>query len=279
MLHGEIDRPFNGAGADVSVNGFSLGGDLRAHGDYLRALGSKRPPRYATRLFAESIPRGGAVVHGGAYLGYHSLIAARAVGPSGRVMAFEPNPVSYRALRSNVRRNGYGDRVIALPLGIAAWSGRRTLYIGEGDGRSSSLFVPDRWNESTQAKTLSLDSTIGGRAIDVIKLTLEGGEVEALRGMRRTLELSPTARLFVECNPRALVRAGAGVAALLDELRDLWMRVLVIDEVNEELTPVGAWLGGGAAASTHLLCEPATVTRRFVRRMRTARREPAAIPA
>ena len=88
------------------------------------------------------------MVHGGAYLGYHTLLAARQVGPRGRVMAFEPNPVSYRALRANVRRNSYGDRVIALPLGIAAWSGRRTFYLGDGDGRTSSLFVPERWMDS-----------------------------------------------------------------------------------------------------------------------------------
>jgi FkbM family methyltransferase len=277
MLRGQNERVANGAG-EVSISGFSISGDRSAHGDYLRALGARHAPRFATRLFAESIPRGGAVVHAGAYLGYHALIAARHAGPRGRVMAFEPNPVSYRCLRSNVRRNGYGDRVIALPLGIAAWSGRRTFYLGEGDGRTSSLFVPERWLESTETRTLSLDSTIGGRALDVIKLTVAGGEVEALRGMRRTLELSPTARLFVECDPRALVRAGSGVAALLEELRGLEMRTRVIDEDNEGLTAVGDWLAD-SSGRVQLLCEPAAVTRRLARRVRTARREPSAAPA
>jgi FkbM family methyltransferase len=277
MSRGENERPGD-PGAEVSIGGFAIGGDPRAHGDYLRALGARREPRFATRLFADSIRRGGAVVHGGAYLGYHTLIAARQVGARGRVMAFEPNPATYRALRANVRRNGYGERVIALPLGIAAWSGRRTFYIGDGDGRASSMFVPERWMDATEAKTMSLDSTIGGRAIDVIKLTVEGGEVEALRGMRRTLELSPTARLFVECKPPALRRAGTSVAELLDELRDLGMRSRVIEEVHQELAPVGEWLED-AGGPVQLLCEPAAVTRRIVRRVRTARREPSPVPA
>ena len=96
--------------------------------------------------------------------------------------------------------------------------------------------------------------------------------------MRRTLELSPTARLFVECDPRALVRAGSGVAALLDELRGLEMRTRVIDEDNEELTAVGDWLAD-SSGPVQLLCEPAAVTRRLARRVRTARREPSAVPA
>ncbi len=96
--------------------------------------------------------------------------------------------------------------------------------------------------------------------------------------MRRTLELSPTARLFVECDPRALVRAGSGVAALLDELRGLEMRTRVIDEDNEELTAVGDWLAD-SSGRVQLLCEPAAVTRRLARRVRTARREPSAAPA
>ena len=193
------------------------------------------------------------MVHGGAHRGYHALIAARQVGPRGRVVAFEPNPESYRALRANVRRNGYADRVTALPLGVAAW-------------------------DSAESRTLSLDSTIGGHSLDVIKLTSAGREVEALRGMRRTIELSPGARIFVECNPRALARAGSGVAALLDELRGLEMKPRVIDEFQQDLTPVGEWLAD-ASGPVQLLCEPATISRRLARRVRSTRREPVAVPA
>ena len=242
----------NGAGAEISVSGFALSGDRAAHGSYLRALASLDRPRLATELFADAIPRGGAVVHGGAYLGYHALIAARRAGARGRVMAFERNPVAYRALRANVRRNGYSERVKALPLGIADW-------------------------DSPDARTLSLDSTIGGHSLDVIKLTSSGREVEALRGMRRTLELSPGAHLFVECNPRALVRAGAGVAALLEELRALGLWPQVIDEFQRELTPVGDWLAA-SSGPVQLYCEP-TAPRRLVDRVRGTGRDRSAVPA
>lgn len=253
MTRGTTDHLPNGLSVEMSVGGFSLAGDRDAHRNYLRALAALEEPRIATRLFADSIPRGGAVVHGGAFLGYHALVAARRVGPHGHVMAFEPNPVNYRALRANVRRNGFAKRVTALPLGIAGW-------------------------DSVEARTLSLDSTIGGRSLDVIKLTSAGREVDSLRGMRRTLELSPTARLFVECNPRALSSAGSGVAELLAELRDLGLRTRVIDEFQKALTPVGDWLAD-SSGPVQLFCEPASVRRRFARRVRAVRSEDAAVPA
>jgi FkbM family methyltransferase len=260
----------------VAVSGLTIGGNPDLHGGYLRALAAGRADPFMSRLFEESVPYGGAVVDGGAYLGYHSLIAARRVGSRGRVLALEPNPESYRALRANVRRNRYESRVIALPMGIGAWSGRRTFYFGDAGGvpEAGGLLAPERWTEPAQGRVLSLDSTVGRRAIDVIKLAIEGDTIDALRGMRRTLELSPAARLFIECNPAALARAGRSAAALLEELRDLGFRARVIEEIQAELAPAGTWLNE-IAGRVQLLCEPASARRRFARRVRTARLDPA----
>jgi len=259
----------------VAVSGLTIGGNPEFHGAYLRALASGRADPFMSRLFEESIPYGGAVVDGGAYLGYHTLIAARQVGPRGRVLALEPNPVSYRALRANVRRNGYESRVIAIPLGIGTWSGRRTFYFGQSADaqRTSGLLLPGRWARSTETRVFSLDSAVAGRSVDVIKLAIDGDTLNALRGMRRTLELSPAARLFVECNPAALARAGTSAAALLEELRDLGFRTRVVEEIQGELAPAGTWLNE-IAGRVQLLCEPASVRRRFARRVRTARLDP-----
>ena len=252
MLRPTDRHAASGVATEISIGGFSLCGDRTAHGSYLRALAALREPRLATELFTDAIPRNGSVVHGGAYIGYHALLAARRVGSRGSVMAFEADPVNYRALRANVRRNRYSDRIKALPLGIAGW-------------------------DSPDARTLSLDSTIGGHSIDVIKLSSAGREVEALRGMRRTLELSPGAHLFVECNPRALIRAGSGVAALLEELRGLGLWPQVIDEFQRELTPVGDWLAT-SSGPVQLYCEPAA-PRGLVDRVRGAGRDRGAVPA
>jgi FkbM family methyltransferase len=265
----------------VLVGGLSLSGDPRVHGDYLSRLVAEPEDPFMAELFESSIPRGGAVVDGGAYLGYHTLLAARRVGPRGKVLSFEPNPVTYRALRRNVRENGYEDRVIALPLAIGAWSGRRTFYVGADDAGKSGPFVPERWREATPTRTLSLDSHVAGRSIDVVKLDVDGGEVEALRGMKRTLELSPRARLFVECNPASLANAGTSVSALLEELAEIGFEVEVVDEERRTLLPAGPWLSQ-RAGRVYLRCEMSGIRRRLARhavRRRNAgrRRRPTAM--
>jgi FkbM family methyltransferase len=246
----------------VLIGSLSVSGDPQVHGEYLRRLRAGPEDPFMLELFEDSIPRGGAVVDGGAYTGLHTLVAARCVGPRGKVLSFEPNPVTYRALRRNVRENGFEDRVISLPLGVSAWSGRRTFYIGADDQGKSGLFVPERWRQATRTRTLSLDSSVAGRSIDVIKLDVDGGEVDALRGMKRTLELSPRVRLFVECNPDSLENAGSTAGALLEELGELGFEVQVIDEARRALVPAGPWLSQ-IGERVFLRCEMSGIRRRL----------------
>jgi hypothetical protein len=96
----------------------------------------------------------------------------------------------------------------------------------------------------------------------VIKLDVDGGQVDALRGMKRTLELSPQVRLFVECNPDSLENAGSTAGALLEELGELAFEVEVIDEARRALVPAGHWLSQ-IAGRVFLRCEMSGIRRRL----------------
>jgi hypothetical protein len=89
--------------------------------------------------------------------------------------------------------------------------------------------------------------------------------------MRRTLELSPRVRLFVECNPSSLENAGTTPGALLDELLDLGFEVEVIDEGRRALEPAGGWLSQ-IAERVYLRCEMTRNGRRFSELRRAAGR-------
>jgi hypothetical protein len=90
--------------------------------------------------------------------------------------------------------------------------------------------------------------------VGVVKLDLEGGEVEALRGMRQVISSSPAPLLFVECNPSALARAGTSVEALLGELHAAGLSVRVIDETRRALAAPGRELTR-VRGHVNLLCE------------------------
>ena len=58
-------------------------------------------------LFARSIRPGDTVLDIGAHIGLYTLTAARASGPTGRVVAFEPSTDNFALLEANVAANGY----------------------------------------------------------------------------------------------------------------------------------------------------------------------------
>ena len=220
------------------IEGLTLSGASRVHERYLDALCRGRQEPFTAELFARSVREGATVVDGGAYLGFYTLLAARRVGTEGTVFAFEPNPDTFELLRQNVRENDLADRVVALPVGICASPTRRPFYIGRGDGAKSSLFVPEQWREATETECTSLDDALGARPVDLVKLDIEGGEVEALRGMHRTLASSPDPCVIVECNPTALGRAGTSPRTLLRELEAAGLEAAVIDDEHWELHPI-----------------------------------------
>lgn len=140
-------------------------------------------------------------------------------------------------LERNVAHNELESVVEPLALALAAAPGRQRLYHAGEDQSRSSLHPPRRYGAVTETPCIGLDGLIADRSPDVVKLDLEGGEVEALRGMGQTLARARRLRLFVECNPRALSIAGSEPAELLGLLTAAGFEVRVIDEEARRLRP------------------------------------------
>ena len=148
----------------------------------------------------------GAVVYDiGAHLGYFSLGLARLVGAGGRVVAFDGDPDNVKCLRENAVRNGLGDHLQVVHA--AVWSNtpsggisfRRGIEPRAQGGVEADACRPVLADgELIKVPVITLDDfvTRGGPLPDLIKIDVEGGEGEVLRG---------AARLFA--NQRPLVVA------------------------------------------------------------------------
>jgi FkbM family methyltransferase len=150
-----------------------------------------------TRVLLGALRPGMVFVDVGAHYGYHSLVAARAVGPSGRVVAIEPGRGVLPLLRANTagRANITVDAVAA-----CARPGTVLLHdYGPGDSALSTIHdgarVPPDERRLLRGETypvpgVALDDHLLGRGIrpDFVKLDAEGAELDILRGMRRILE-------------------------------------------------------------------------------------------
>jgi FkbM family methyltransferase len=139
----------------------------------------------------------------GGHQGVVAMMLAREVGPTGRVIAFEPNPHNGDVLRTNLELNGVRNvelvrAAVADRAGTAVFN---DMFNGILDPKGS--FQPGR----ITVRTVSVDDTTATHGPpDVVFLDVEGAECMALSGAARTL--ASGADFFVE------VHVGCGLEAL-----------------------------------------------------------------
>jgi FkbM family methyltransferase len=137
--------------------------------------------------------RGGVVPDVGAHVGMYALLVALAE-PTIEVHALEPVSACYQAALRNVVANGPRGRVRIVHAAIGALTEHRKIALTYG-GRQSTL-AADRLTEARtgseeEVEVLRLDdycARAGIEAVDVLKVDVEGFEVEVLSGASQILE-------------------------------------------------------------------------------------------
>jgi FkbM family methyltransferase len=138
----------------------------------------------------------------GAGVGFFTILASRLVGDQGKVVAFEPFPRNLELLRVHLRYNGISNATV-VPMAVADKPGVALFQAGE---YSSMGRLSDRG--TLRVDMTSLDeywSTEGGSPPDLIKIDIEGAELQALQGAK---ELLSQARpiMIIACHTAALHR-------------------------------------------------------------------------
>jgi FkbM family methyltransferase len=121
----------------------------------------------------------------GAHVGWYSLRAARAVGSTGLVIALEPDPKNRHQLETNLSLNKVRNCKV-VPL--AAWS--RPGRMPWRPGQESVWHKIDEQEGSEVIEAARVDDIVAKwnlERVDWIKMDIEGGEVEALKGAAATL--------------------------------------------------------------------------------------------
>jgi FkbM family methyltransferase len=207
-----------------------LCGSGQPHMQYVRQLRAGREG-YEGELLLGALRPGDTLLDVGAFLGYFTQLAARR---GARVVAVEPNPASRGLLERGLGEAGLAGQVRVIGGALSSAPGEATLFLS-GGGDTASLHDHETRSGTVTVRVLVGDEALDGAAIDVVKIDVEGGEVEALRGLARAL--AGVRAVCAECNPPALRAAGAGPEALEAELRRHGFEVRVIDEDARRLVP------------------------------------------
>ncbi len=147
-------------------------------------------PKY--RLVLEEARPGMTVFDLGAHHGLYTLGLARRVGPTGRVVAFEPCPVNHRLVTRNVELNGFSPWVRVEPCAVSDRSGTAEIRFDEADFQSGNLRPAGEASpRRAQVPVTTLDAWCAEHDVypQLVKVDVEGLELEVLRGADRLLRV------------------------------------------------------------------------------------------
>jgi FkbM family methyltransferase len=156
----------------------------------------------------------------GANQGLYTLLLADLVRP-GKVFAFEPQPILYQQLVSNVAVNKV-DNVVCHNLAVSSSASRLTLRPGSMNWGDNRIVIgPASTPEQIEVNAVPLDDRFADQTVDFLKIDIQGWEAEALFGARRLLERNLNLIVMFELWPYGLLKAGSSAELLLGFLRTL----------------------------------------------------------
>lgn len=198
-----------------------------------------------TALVEQIIKPGMVVLDIGANIGYYALIEAQLVGPSGKVYAVEPILSNFLRMERNIVSNRYQNIISAIPCAISSKSGiAQILETQEPDvstmifnkGLASDIAVRDRITIGAKrwldVPTFTVDDFMGGREVDFIRMDVEGSEYEIVKGMDKTIRLSPDCWMFIEVHSSLFADRRCMVAEMVERLWSMGFEIKHILESN-----------------------------------------------
>jgi FkbM family methyltransferase len=127
---------------------------------------------------------GDTVIDVGAGVGEETVVFSHLVGPTGRVIAIEAHPGTFRCLEETIRRSGLTN-VTALQVAVGASEG--VVRMAASDNYLINSIIADAGRSDTVEVPLTtldlLAEKLGIERVKLIKMNIEGAETDAIRGM------------------------------------------------------------------------------------------------
>lgn len=176
----------------------------------------------------------------GANIGLLTLVMARAAGPNGKVVAFEPEAVPRSNLEKMKHLNGL-SWVEVRDQAVGAKAGRLTFHVSDIIGHSSLYALPEAEAARTiEVEVVRLDDVAPAKRLDVVKIDVEGAELDVLAGMQGVIAKNPDLAVLAEFGPEHLKRVGQTPAQWFKAFADAGFKPYLIDEATSACAPTDA---------------------------------------
>jgi FkbM family methyltransferase len=157
--------------------------------------------------------KGGIFFDIGSNIGIFSLIGANIVGRKGSVYSFEPTPETYFRLKQNIKLNK-AKRIFPFNMALSDKSGLQDFLVSnDGYDAWNSFGKPSAGSvfENIKVRTITFDEFLSQQnieKIDLIKIDVEGWEINVLNGGKNYFNRLTSAAILIEFGDINLSNAG-----------------------------------------------------------------------
>jgi FkbM family methyltransferase len=167
------------------------------------------------------LTKGMTVIDVGAHLGALSMIMAEKVGPTGKIISFEPTPSTFLLLQKTVSINGQSAVVIPVRKAVSDKPGKAQFYVMGAEANNANSLSN---NGDTQHKGVPVDIDLTSidlvkkeyqlSAIDLVKIDAEGAELSVLKGAIEVIKKDKP-KIILALHPASIIQFG-------DTLLGIW---------------------------------------------------------
>lgn len=193
-----------------------------------------------TDVLRRLVQPGMVVADVGANIGLLTLVMAWSAGPGGKVIAFEPEAVPRSNLEKMKHLNGL-SWVEVRDQAVGEKAGQLTFHVSDIIGHSSLYALPENeGSREIQVEVVRLDDVAPAKRMDVVKIDVEGAELDVLAGMQGVIAKNPDLAIVAEFGPEHLKRVGQTPAQWFKAFADAGFKAYIIDEATSAAEPTSA---------------------------------------
>lgn len=149
---------------------------------------------------------GAVFIDGGANIGFYSILSSKFVGLKGNVISFEPTSSCYKNLIRNIKINNIKN--IFTEKKAISNKNKKVLFKINKSSEENAIIKKTNLNKNNikdtiQVQSISIDSYCKKKKIkkiDLIKLDIEGQELEAIKGAKKIIENNKNIKIIFELN-------------------------------------------------------------------------------
>ncbi len=169
----------------------------------------------------------------GANIGLHSIFASRQISENGKIYSFEPSPETFNYLLKNIKSNSLEKKIIAENLAITNIKGQAPFLITKNSECNSITNNKNYINNNSLifVNTISIDEYCDIKNInniDLVKMDIEGQELNAMKSMINIVSKSPNFKIIFELHDENLINNNEDSLEVLNFLSSIGLKYFML---------------------------------------------------